>query len=792
MKIFFNILKIIPLMLSFNAHSSNYEIRAYVDGLKYSESKENNNENDWLSYFKSNGYFSDFQNLNEWNSSKSSASLNNAIQSEIPTGAFNVSDIYSLDLSSTKLQNIGFLSGVLAINGNLDLGGSLENINDLNYLTSINSLKITAPLITNLDPLSNLTNSNNISLQQSQINNINGLYNLTKGNIYLNKNYSGNFTIDSAFCFNYGKGKINAYSNGSRIGFSKLCNSNDLWLQYLISNTGITASSMSELNNLTSNISLNKSTMTNSAIPQYPMGLNSIGSLSISNTGFTDLDFLQELNSANNITISDNRNLTTLAGLNNLESVTNFHLARNQYITDLDPLLSLKSGNIDLSNQTNITSIYGLKNFQTGKVFIYSVKYYDTFESTDPICTALLNKTVSISTSNYSYSASSFCKGDSEWLTYLAKFNKDLNTLHITDLSNLTTTLVIHNNSNFITNNSNLPPYNMGLSSMYGINITNTSFENISFMSDLKSINRLYITSNPDLTSYTGLEGLINADTIVLSNNPKTSDLNGFKSLKTINGYLDTKDLATLTDISGLANLTKGIVDLPKITYKNTFDVSSDFCTNLKLGNIKVRLNGGSVNYGVSSFCKTDSEWLPYLGLYNPSLNVYYLSELNNSLTTIILGYSNITNATIPSSDFSINTLGTLSIANTGLSNLDFLHNLKNVGYLYIRYNHSLQDLNGLVNLTTAKNIIISNSENIHELSGLSSLESVVTLDLSDLVTLTDITGLQNLKSGIVKFPADIYQNSFESDSNFCVGMNNGSIKAYKLSSTRNSSYYCK
>lgn len=222
----------------------------------------------------------------------------------------------------TSIQSLTNASGIynaILISGNNKLR-NLDGLESLKITTSIDILNNS--LLENIDGLSGAIRASEISITDNPLlNNINGLQNM--------ETIDGKFTLINCPLVN----NLNGLSQIKRISGS------------------LTLDGINSLVNLNALQNLE----------HFPISLN------IQNNDLLEsISIFSPMESAFNITISENPSLRNLEGLNNIINVRNLKIENNIAIQNLAPLSNLKSADdISISENPNLENIEGLSNLES-------------------------------------------------------------------------------------------------------------------------------------------------------------------------------------------------------------------------------------------------------------------------------------------------------------------------------------------------------------------------------------------------------------------------------------------
>lgn len=195
---------------------------------------------------------------------------------------------------------------------------------------------------------------------------------------------------------------------------------------------------------------------------------------------------------------------------------------------------------------------------------------------------------------------------------------------------------------------------------------TNTNISNLNGLSQLTSINKLWIRTNPNLNDLSPLYGLENVPNGLNLNLTASTIINGFNSLIHVGGILSFH--GGITSITGFNAVTTPYVNI-----------------------------------------QLTSSQLTSIDGFNNIESARYLFFSDNSNLTSVIGFQNLN--TIYFGDPS---LGGLVLRNSGLDNLTFLANVSSIEQFKIENNANLTSLNDLTNLgTITGNVTITSNPNL-------------------------------------------------------------------------------
>jgi hypothetical protein len=493
--------------------------------------------------------------------------------------------------------------GCTEIEGNVNIycGWDITNFNGLSGLTTIGGgLYFTENFgsfnLTGLEGLTTIGGTllfveNNASI------NLTGLEGLTTigGGLNINENY-GSINLTGLEGLTSIGGNLYICDNDSLIDFTGLGGlaTIDGFVQIWNNNSLVSLAGLEGLTSIGGFLSIRDNPITTLSGLE---GLTSIGgSLEISITSITNLIGLEGITSIEGgLYINDNLYLTSLTGLDNLESgsITNLTITNNPNLT----VCNIECVCNNLSAPNGILQIYnnGTGCNNPGAIAItcgfqmpcLPVNYYftsqddiDNFQTYYPGCTELQG-TVRIDdyiTGNITNLNGLSVLSSITGILYIENNDELVSLAGLEGLISITGSLIIQNNDELvslaglegltsigdllrISYNNNLISFTglEGLTSIEGevlIDFNNslmsfTGLEEVTFMGG-----NVYIQQNPNLTSLTGLEGLSSiGGSIYISFNDALVSLTGLEGLTSIEGNLGVQGNNALPTLTGLENI---------------------------------------------------------------------------------------------------------------------------------------------------------------------------------------------------------------------------------------------
>ncbi len=411
------------------------------------------------------------------------------------------------------------------------------------------------------------------------------------------------------------------------------------------------------------------------------------------NIGFNDslvsLIGLESVSIIGNLYISSNMELTSLAGLDNLNSnINGISISENQSLTSLEGLENLTSINEDLwvSENWSLETLTGLNNLES--------------------IGGGLNIQVNHSLANLSS------------LYSLVAIGGDLsisdNTV-LDNISGLQNVTEIGGYVGFMDNDN--------LLSLVGLN-------NIAEISG-----GLTIRQNNSLVNLSGLDNLGSIEgNLNIWDNQNLTNLTGLSSLNSLEGSFTIKGNQSLSSLEGLGEFESGsVIDLSIYDNASLSDCHAQSICDYLLspnGVVEILNNAPGCNNPpeIANSCGNTSCCLPFG-------NYYFFTQ--NEIDNFHENYAGCTDLE-----------GEMEIAGDDISNLSGLSEVISVGGNFsINYCPSLSNLNGLENLTSVGDyLVVKNNDSLTSLFGLDNLSTVGgTLYIVSNNVLPDLTGLESL-----------------------------------------------
>ena len=645
---------------------------------------------------------------------------------------------YILDLSNNSLDSIDFMTPLINIREKLDI--SNNNIVNIDGLTNVLSTTGDIWLHDN-QQLTDLTGISNISTTNTR-------------KIYIDSpaQYINKPLVDSPFCQGLVSGDVlvETYDSNTMTGQAvtafELCDASEAWLQFLKDNGQATElTQLSELNNQTTPIDLSNNSFVNTDLPIGALGIENLLSFNISNNQLNDFKFLLGLiNVREDLNISNNT-LTNLYGFDNILVV---------------------EGNLDISNNTELTDITALSNLQTVMGFLYidePSQYTEKPDVSSDFCIAVSGDSipVEVKSTGRKIDVNEICSTSDEWLAYFHENEVLLDNLTLNDWN--TNALTIDISTNSLTN-AEVPNTPINLTEIYNFDISENSFENVDFMSNITRLNKLLVNDN------------------------ELTNVNGLNSLTEVVEELNIQRNLNLTDITGLANISSGVIYMNNEgQYENKPDITTPFCLAVYNSSSTGVAKFNETTLKVGQVCSTTDQWLQHF--YDNNLMIESIDIKDMEVDDIIIDLSNknYTNSNIPTTLFGVNSIYKVDFKNNQLSNINFLAGVSEIRDSLDLSLNSLTNVNGLFSLTIANDLFL-NGNNLTDISGLVNLQELTGyLYLNSNPNLTNISYLENIQINNSAYPIYLddpsqYTTKIEGNSSFCTSLSNNNLTVINAS----------
>tara|TARA_Y100001960_G_scaffold318116_1_gene387413 strand:- start:2797 stop:15378 length:12582 start_codon:yes stop_codon:yes gene_type:complete len=705
-------------------------------------------------------------------------SNNGITNADLPAVDFSFSTPYDINFSENSLTDVNFMNPLTASRYLLELSNNnISDISGLSNLTSVRILNLSNNNLTNVDALYNLTSSEkriwlNGNPNLTDITGISNIINTGTGAVVFDEvtQYAERPLVDSPFCqaliSGDAKAEIYKASTGDLepTNAYEVCDASEAWLQFLKDNGQATElTQLSELNNQTTPIILLDNAFTNEDLPVGALNIGSLLNFEIANNQLTTIRFLIGLQDVNgNLNFSNNQ-LGDIEGLNDVIDIDGSLLINDNQLVNLNELSNLTrvGADLDISSNANLIDISKIENINTvlGTVYVDEpIQYKTKPDVSSDFCTAVANDSIyiQVKTTSRVIDVNEICSTTDEWLAYFHENDVLFDNLTLEDWNTNNLTIDISNNN---LSDTDIPQSNIDLTEVYNFNISENNLTNIDFMSNITTLNNFSAENN------------------------ELENINGLSSLTDINEELNIQGNINLTDITGLANITSGIIVVNNETqYANKPNVSTPFCVAVLNSTVSTGdLEEGEAALKVGQVCSSTNPWMTYFYDNNQMLEYAYITDMETNNIVIDLSNQSITDSSLPNELWNVLSIYDVNLKGNALTQINFLAGVNNIRKSLDLSLNNLNNLNGLFSLTTAGDLFL-NGNNLTDISGLINLsQSTGFLYLSGNPNLTDISYLENLQTNNPAYPMYLddpsqYTKKPALGSNFCLAVDSGSL----------------
>ena len=329
---------------------------------------------------------------------------------------------------------------------------------------------------------------------------------------------------------------------------------------------------------------------------------------------------------------------------------------------------------------------------------------------------------------------------------------RDADTIFDWELTNNTSKVDLSGNS---LSENDFPSFPIDASKLYMFDISDNNFTQLDILRNLTEVRESFYAQNNlinDISSITKITRIEN--NFDLSNNRLIS-LDGFLNLNYVGNEISMHTNPSLTDISGLSNLTyaqRVEFDSPE-QYLTIMEATSPFCQAVATQDIKVFIGDSNNKIAMGYLCNNADDqdlWLNLFHTYNqlPSYTEISDWETNNGIGD--LSSKGFNDNQLPESPMATTSVYDLLMNNNNISNVDFMSNVTNVRRTLNFSDNQINRITGLSNITNYVNLYLQNNS-ISEISPLDNIQTgLVNIDLSyneltRVPNLTNFAGLTNV-----------------------------------------------
>lgn len=266
--------------------------------------------------------------------------------------------------------------------------------------------------------------------------------------------------------------------------------------------------------------------LNDSTIPKGRFGVSSIGTISINETPLTHVNFMSGVKSADIINIINNRGMSNIGGMKDLQIVQTLNLNNND-IKNLDSLLNLRFARlINLTGNPELNDISGLKNLNIPKNTGYppsptasinlekfSISNKNKPNAGSSFCNSMEAGAIGVSLyANRSYVSDGYakdvCNSDSEWIDFVHSHSYSwqnyISVSTITSIKSYASSVDLRNKG---LRNQDLPGSQYPIIETTVLDLSDNRLDNIGFLGRVKSALTINLKGNPLLDDISGLSG---------------------------------------------------------------------------------------------------------------------------------------------------------------------------------------------------------------------------------------------------------------------------------------------
>lgn len=266
--------------------------------------------------------------------------------------------------------------------------------------------------------------------------------------------------------------------------------------------------------------------LSDSTIPKGRFGVSSIGTISINETPLTHVNFMSGVKSADIINVINNRGMSNIGGMRDLQIVQTLNLNNNN-IKNLDSLLNLRFARlINLTGNPELNDISGLKNLNIPKNTGYppsptasinlekfSISNKNKPNAGSSFCNSMEAGAIGVSLyANRSYVSGGYakdvCNSDSEWIDFVHSLSYSWQRyISVSTINSIQTYASSVDLSNKGLRNQDLPNSQYPIVNTSVLDLSGNRIDNLGFLSGVKSAFTINLKDNPLLDDISGLSG---------------------------------------------------------------------------------------------------------------------------------------------------------------------------------------------------------------------------------------------------------------------------------------------
>lgn len=262
--------------------------------------------------------------------------------------------------------------------------------------------------------------------------------------------------------------------------------------------------------------------LSDSTIPKGRFGVSSIGTMTINGKPLTHINFMVGVKRADIINILNNRDMSNIDGMRDLEFVNTLNMYNNN-IKNLDSLLNLKFariitlyGNPQLNDITGLRNLYIQKNSEypphPTAIIIFdteNLRHKNKPSAGSDFCKSVESDGIEIQLSGRKLGkAKDVCNSDSEWIDFVHSHSYSwqnyISVSTITSIKSYASSVDLRNKG---LRNQDLPSSQYPIIETTVLDLSDNRLDNVGFLGGVKSALAINLKGNPLLDDISGLSG---------------------------------------------------------------------------------------------------------------------------------------------------------------------------------------------------------------------------------------------------------------------------------------------
>jgi hypothetical protein len=461
-----------------------------------------------------------------------------------------------------------------------------------------------------------------------------------------------------------------------------------------------------------------------SGYPLGNIGLSTLNAFDFSNNDIKDVNFLSTVSTFNSDFLLNNN--IDLNNINGLSQVTNIQGNLNLTNTAISDYSALRNLTLVKSNLI-LDPIEGNEIFPIDGSWCDNEVYYEITDEATKEYAAL--------ECNNQYIE----KNNEDWAIYLYGKRQSASSQRCSSSPTSideNVSLVTCFNVGIDPSDANYPDGTIGVESYTNINMAHNELVDLNLFKGVKTISGyLYLYGNTSLTNVDGLSSLTSVGgNLNLYENPSLNNISGLSSLTSVGGSLafSTTDVIDYSALSNLGSVGSTIY-IDALTGGEAFPTSGAWCTNETYH----KFNKSEPMLSAAESCgnstdNNNANWAKYLYNKRPS-GSGLSSRCSPSATSIPENFNasgscsgasiNPSDDNYPYGSIGIENYSNINMRNNQLVDLNLFKGAKTVsGYLNLYENTSLSDISGLSSLTSVGGYLSFNITDVMDYSALSNL----------------------------------------------------------------------